>query len=426
MKYIKAKRRDMYLGDMPLENIFINEFLPIAPGDFVKVYLYARLYAEIGYPLDNAQMSKELAIDEKTLIEAWEYWEDMNAIKKRFYGEGKADFAVEFIDLKELIYGGGKGEEQKDSQGVEPVSVFGSEAIPALMPKIEKILGRTLSSSDMQNVISWIDDVKATPEVVEKAVVYCSDKGKVSFKYIEKVIEEWTKIGIKTSEDVDNYLEENDQRHVRYRRVMKALGFSRNPSEEEQRLMDSWFDEMGFKMDKVLEACSKTAGISNPNLKYVNSILDNWRKEASEDNRDVNEKKPVSRAVLNKYYDFLRKKAETDADARRKEIYKKLPKIKEIEKSIHSLSAKLSGMMLYGQDNGESKSLNDEMNMLYEERAIILTENNYDMDYMEERYKCNLCDDTGIMDTGERCSCIEQRMIEAEEWQSQREKRRKN
>ena len=306
------------------------------------------------------------------------------------------------------------------------MSVFGSEAIPALMPKIEKILGRTLSSSDMQSVISWIDDMKATPEVVEKAVVYCSDKGKVSFKYIEKVIEEWTKIGIKTSEDVDNYLEENDQRHVRYRRVMKALGFSRNPSEEEQRLMDSWFDEMGFKMDKVLEACSKTAGISNPNLKYVNSILDNWRKEASEDNRDVNEKKPVSRAVLNKYYDFLRKKAETDADARRKEIYKKLPKIKEIEKSIHSLSAKLSGMMLYGQDNGESKSLNDEMNMLYEERAIILTENNYDMDYMEERYKCNLCDDTGIMDTGERCSCIEQRMIEAEEWQSQREKRRKN
>ena len=44
--------------------------------------------------------------------------------------------------------------------------------------------------------------------------------------------------------------------------------------------MDSWFDEMGFKMDKVLEACSMTAGISNPNLKYVNSILDNWRKEA--------------------------------------------------------------------------------------------------------------------------------------------------
>lgn len=334
MKYIKAKKRDMYLGDISLENIFINEFLPIAPGDFVKVYLYARLYAELGYPLDNAQIYNELGVDEKTIVEAWNYWEDMNAIKKRFYGEGKADFAVEFVNLKELIYGTGKGEEQKDSQGVEPVSVFGSEAISTLMPKIEKILGRTLSSSDMQKVISWIDDVKATPEVVEKAVIYCSDRGKLSFKYIEKVIEEWTKIGIKTSEDVDNYLEENDQRHVRYRRVMKALGFSRNPSEEEQRLMDSWFDEMGFKMDKVLEACSKTAGISNPNLKYVNSILDNWRKEACKENRDVNEKKPVSRAVLNKYYDFLRKKAETDADARRKEIYKKLPKIREIEKKF--------------------------------------------------------------------------------------------
>ena len=98
MKYIKAKRRDMYLGDMPLENIFINEFLPIAPGDFVKVYLYARLYAELGYPLDNAQMSKELAVDEKTIKIGFNF-EETGAVAAYGTSEQKgAQLAVDEIN----------------------------------------------------------------------------------------------------------------------------------------------------------------------------------------------------------------------------------------------------------------------------------------------------------------------------------------
>ena len=35
------------MSDTWVENIFISEFLPDAPGDFVKIYLYGRLQAEI-------------------------------------------------------------------------------------------------------------------------------------------------------------------------------------------------------------------------------------------------------------------------------------------------------------------------------------------------------------------------------------------
>lgn len=57
---------------------------------------------------------------------------------------------------------------------------------------------------------------------------------------------------------------------------MKALGFHRNPTEKEQDLIDSWFDQLGFDIGKILEACAKTSGISNPNINYVNSILLAW------------------------------------------------------------------------------------------------------------------------------------------------------
>ena len=43
--------------------------------------------------------------------------------------------------------------------------------------------------------------------------------------------------------------------------------------------MDSWFETMDFSLEKVLTACSKTSGISNPNINYVNKVLLNWYEE---------------------------------------------------------------------------------------------------------------------------------------------------
>ena len=39
MNYIKEKTKDFYLLDSRFENIFINEYMPAAPGDYLKVYM---------------------------------------------------------------------------------------------------------------------------------------------------------------------------------------------------------------------------------------------------------------------------------------------------------------------------------------------------------------------------------------------------
>ncbi|MBQ1484766.1 MAG: primosomal replication protein N, partial [Eubacterium sp.] len=103
MDYIKPKAGDIYLSDVSIENIFINEYMPDADGDYVKVYLLARLYAEIGRPLSTADMARELGISEKVVGDAWDYWEDIGAITKRFTERpGKPGFSVEFVNLKEM------------------------------------------------------------------------------------------------------------------------------------------------------------------------------------------------------------------------------------------------------------------------------------------------------------------------------------
>ena len=124
--------------------------------------------------------------------------------------------------------------------------------------------------------------------------------------------------------------------------------------------MDTWFDDIGYNMDKVLEACAKTAGISNPNIKYVDSVLRNWESEAKTQGRGVNEKKPVSARVLNEYFDLLRQKAEDEAEERRREVYERLPEIKEIDDKIKELGMKLSRALITNAERSEERRVGKE------------------------------------------------------------------
>jgi len=417
MNFIKEKIKDFYLLDSKVENIFINEYMPAAPGDFVKVFLYAGMYAEYGLEMSGEKMAKQLGLTEKQILDAWEYWEKMGAIKKRYLdAEGNVDFVVEFVNLKEQMYGKSKKPVGSEAPKPEQDNVFGNPAVKSMLKDIEKILGRTLSSSEILQLMDWINTYGATPEVVFTAVKYSADKGKTSFRYIESVVKGWTEEGLQTTDQISERLQEMDEKYYRYKRVLKALGFNRPATETEMHLMDRWFDQMGYSMDRVLEACSKTAGISNPNFNYVNKVLENWRNEAETKGVDVNTKIVVTQAVLNQYYDYLREKAEKEAEERKAEIYEKLPRIKEIDEEIRKMSSQLSKALILGTAEKESKKINSTVDQLTAERAVILTENNFEMDYTDIKYACKKCSDTGITDLGERCSCIKQRTEEAEVW----------
>ena len=107
-------------------------------------------------------------------------------------------------------------------------------------------------------------------------------------------------------------------------------------------MIDRWFDEMHFNMERVMDACAKAAFIASPNVKYVNKILENWYEEAKAGGRDVNTKVTVTGATLKQYYEYLRKKAEEEAENRKAEVYDRLPRIKEIDEELLNMGRRLS------------------------------------------------------------------------------------
>ncbi len=401
-----------------VENIFINEYLPSASGDYVKVYLYGLLYSHVEESMTFADMAKHLGLTEKQVLEAWDYWEQMGIIKKHRTALGVfMDYDIEFLNLRNLMYHTEAGIKDGAKQSKEAAcgSLY-DDGLKTLVQRVEGILGKTLSPKDLEEVFSWVREIGATEEICVAAVEYCLEKGKTGIKYMTKVVEQWTLDGLKTEEDAKARLETLEEKYGRYKQVLNILGLNRGATKAEQEVIDTWYEEWGFNHERVTEACYKGAFISSPNVKYVNAILEKWHEEAQKDGRNVNSKLTVTQAVLNKYYEHLRKEAEEAAAKRREELYGALPRIEEIDGELMGLRKRLSRSLLGGDaaDKGEVKRLTA---LLEEERAVLLTENNFDEDYTDIKYSCDKCNDTGIAEDGSRCTCVKQRIGEAELWQ---------
>ena len=384
--------------------MFINEYMVSAPGDYVKVFLFAQMYSDLGVDLRNEDIAKQLSMDIEDVLKAWTYWEKMGIIRKvRKSADNPLEYDVEFIMLKNMLYGShddstvGTAEQGLGSR-------MANEEYREMFGRIEQALGRVISGTEMGEVDSWINDFGVDPEFVAFAVEYCAGKKKKTIKYIEAVIRNWVSEGHRTVEDLQEHVGRMEERSSDYRRVFKALGWSRNWTEEEKRIMDQWFDKMNFSLETVLEACGKTTGIATPNINYVNKVLESWAAEGRAGNGSAD---AVSGADIARYYELLREKDEKEAEARRAEVYARLPQIKELDDEENRLGAGLSRIVVSDRiDKKETiENLREQIEDISAQRAFLLTDNGFELDYMDVRYECPKCKDTGMLETGERCPC---------------------
>lgn len=416
MNFKREIIKDFYLRDTNVENIFINEYMTQAPGDYVKVYLFALMYADFDMRMTNETIAKHLGMEDEDVLKAWTYWEKLGVIRKHYEKPGdKFRYQVEFLNLKELAYG-----KKQKSQKPEPKvpdrlkQLMSDDTIKDMYSEIERITGRLFEGKEPAEIMAWITDYNANPEMIVYAYSYCvKKKNHSNHKYVAAIVKEWANQGLKTIDQIEDYLEETDNRHYLYKRVLRALGFLRNATEEEKRIMDTWFDQMGFPIDKVLDACKKTTGISNPNINYINSVLKAWSSGSGEKQTSAPEDgKTGSIASVMKQYEDLRAKNEAEAEERRIEVYSRIPRVKEIEEETREIGLQISRVMLSGSGDTKSRirTMKEKVDALNEEKAYLMTENNFKIEYMDIVYDCPLCRDTGIQDTGDRCVCFAEKL----------------
>lgn len=320
-----------------VSDIFIDQYMPKANGEFVKVYLYLlRATGSVAGIATISEIADHFSNTEADIIRALNYWDSEGILQVQTGADGQ----IIGINLCSLSVSGMQAAQSNiqsavadnaaqnslqnsvvnnAAQNISTANIRMQDSVveklksqtpdkPASSQKeytldeikefrknpdiselffiIETYLKHTLSSTDTNMVLYWLDELHFSTDLVEYLVEYCITKGHSSLRYMNKVALGWADAGIKT---VDQAKDDAAAHSQIYYSVMKALGITgRNLVDSEVSLINKWVGEYGFDIELVKAACSKTiSAIQKPSFEYTDSILANWRKKDVHTLKDV-------------------------------------------------------------------------------------------------------------------------------------------
>ena len=333
-----------------VSDIFIDQYMPKANGEFVKVYLYLLRATGSGAGIATiSEIADHFSNTEADIVRALNYWASEGILQVQTGADGQitginlcslavsgiqaaqnniqsdvADKATQNNMQNGMINNAVQNNMQSnvDNNTAQNISGADSQMQDSVVEKlknqatdkaapsqreytldeikefrknpdiselffiIETYLKHTLSSTDTNMVLYWLDELHFSTDLVEYLVEYCITKGHSSLRYMNKVALGWADAGIKT---VDQAKDDAAAHSQIYYSVMKALGITgRNLVDSEVSLINKWVGEYGFDIELVKAACSKTiSAIQKPSFEYTDSILTNWRKKDVHTLKDV-------------------------------------------------------------------------------------------------------------------------------------------
>ena len=321
-----------------LSNRFIDNFMPRANGEFVKVYIYLlRAVSSSPSSFSLEHMADRLFCTERDIFRALKYWEGEKILSLTY----TTDRQLSGITLLEPFADAGHMESSASSENIfstagtssspvsaqmaagisQPVALTGSapknvslsssnsavsggtsselstsadyirsltpdhiselkqnEEVSQLLYIAEQYLAKTLTPTEMQKIFFFYDELHMSADLIEYLVEYCVSRGRKSMRYLETVALAWTRDGVTT---VEMARDASSRFSKDYYTILKAMGISgRNPVENEISYIDTWRKTYCFDLELIQEACSRTVlSTGQPSFQYADKILSGWKKK---------------------------------------------------------------------------------------------------------------------------------------------------
>ena len=115
-------------------------------------------------------------------------------------------------------------------------------------------------------------------------------------------------------------------------------------------------------------------------------------------------------------YESKRRNAEVDLENKKQKLYKKLPRLEEIDSRVNKISInKAKNILINPLNKNLNIELDKELNQLKKEKEQILKKEKIDDSFFKPKYECEKCGDTGYISYPNKmtqmCSCLKQRLI---------------
>jgi DnaD/phage-associated family protein len=330
--------QDSYIGATIVSNRFIDEYMLDANAAQLKIYLYLLRMLNAHLKTGITDICERFNYMESDVMRALRYWEKAGLLTLE-YGEdqqltgihmknlcslpqsqpsaeethapevvpesiapkakssGKAsassakvaESSVKAVDMsakasEEPV----KGPEipAKASYSRDQIQAFrNSESGGQILFLAETYLSKILTAGDIDSLYFIGDVLGFSTDLTDYLLQYCAERGKRSFRYIEKVAIGWATEGITTVEQARMHVNTYDKTVTS---IMSGLGRSGAPTQPELEYITRWTGEYAFPLDIILEACKRTVIATDSNrIKYADRILSAWHKDQVKTLADV-------------------------------------------------------------------------------------------------------------------------------------------
>ena len=250
----------------PVDNQFIQEYLPAARGDDVRVYLYGLMrcyHPDAGMTLE--QISRELNMTEDDVRKAYRYWERRGLVQRI----SDDPLSYRYVNLR-----------RKSMTGDEPAPDREYEEFAESLYSVFDNR-RRLHGSEVRTCYDWVEDLKLQPEAVIMLLKHMEkNRGKnFTIQSAERIAVQMAEEGALTAEEAEAFLSRDQNLYQGTKAVLKRLGSRNPPSEDQLRLYRKWVQEWGFTPEAISEACAETAK-GTPSMGYLDAILRSMREDA--------------------------------------------------------------------------------------------------------------------------------------------------
>ncbi len=264
---------------IPIESDFIENLMPNANGEYIKVYLYILNMAVKGESAEPRIIAKKLNLLESDVINAIEYWQEKGVLSSDgetvVMGNTAVAADTEYTPAPSETPDPARTKKSASQIKENPLS---DKVLSEITSVAEDLLGKTLSDSDIRTLYWFYDELGFSAELIMMLLEYCISKDKRDMRYIEKVAIAWHEKNIRDISAAEAYMRDETQMNKAVYELRKLFGITdRKLSKTEETYMSKWLDKYKMSVEMVAlayEYCIMAIG--KMTFQYMDKIIENW------------------------------------------------------------------------------------------------------------------------------------------------------
>lgn len=234
----KLSREIIENEKLRIDNAFVTDFMPFAPENYVKVYLYGLKLACFGGVGDiETEIAGKLNLEPGLVNEAFSYWANEGLVNIL----STSPVAVEYLAV---------------NKGTLALRKFSKTKYKDFNDQLHAMLpSRNILPNEYNEYYSIMEAMHIEPEAMLAIIAYCIRlKGQdVGYPYILAVARNLARQGCLTYDRVNEQLSEFDLYDKDVAAVLHSLGSKKAPAIEDKRMFAKWTKTLGFPTETVVQ-----------------------------------------------------------------------------------------------------------------------------------------------------------------------------